>query len=170
MTTFEIFTPRLRLRDFTPADEAAFVAYRDDPGQGRSLLERFAAWRKAEPRTNFQLAVCRRDEAETLVGCCGLRGEGMAPGIAEYGLELAPTWQGRYRYAIEITEAMFGYGFDTLQLDEIVGKTTEANDRIHRLAGWYGAVLGAHGGGAVEWRIKCDVWRAGPKIRTRPER
>jgi ribosomal-protein-alanine N-acetyltransferase len=87
----EIATPRLLLRDFTPQDEAAFVAYHDDATKAAALLRTFAGWRTADPRINVQLAACRRDAVSTLIGCCGLRREGFPPGIAEFGIELAPA-------------------------------------------------------------------------------
>lgn len=165
MTDFALTTSRLVLRDFTPEDEAAFIAYRVDPAEGRELIERFAAWRRAEPRLNFQVAICRRDAASTLIGCCGLRREGLAAGVAEFGLELAPAWQGHYRYAIEIAEAMLAHGFGPLDLEEIVSNTTEANERIHRLARWYGATLASWGEGKALWCFSraswCDAMRAG---------
>lgn len=153
MSRFELSTRRLVLRDFTPEDEAAFIAYRADPAEGQELVERFATWRRAVPRLNFQVAICRRDEGTTLIGCCGLRREGLADGTAEFGLELAPAWQGRYRYAMEITEAMLAHGFDTLGLDEILSNTTEDNVRVHRLARWYGATSTSNGDGKVCWRF-----------------
>ena len=159
MTDFELTTSRLVLRDFTPEDEAAFIAYRADLAEGRELVERFAAWRRAVPRLNSQVAICRREAASTLIGCCGLRREGFAAGVAEFGLELAPAWQGRYRYAIEITEAMLAYGFETLDLEEIVSNTTEANERVHRLARWYGATLASWGDGKALWRFRRATWR-----------
>lgn len=159
MTDFALTTSRLVVRDFTPEDEAAFIAYRADPAEGRELIERFAAWRRAEPRLNFQVAICRRDAASTLIGCCGLRREGLAAGVAEFGLELAPAWQGRYRYAIEITEAMLAHGFGPLDLEEIVSNTTEANERIHRLARWYGATLASWGEGKALWCFSRASWR-----------
>lgn len=159
MSGFELSTPRLVLRDFTPADEAAFIAYRADPAEGRELVERFAAWRRAEPRLNFQVAVCRRNDSAPLIGCCGLRREGLAEGIAEFGLELAPAWQGRYRYAMEITEAMLAHGFETLGLDEILSNTTEDNVRVHRLARWYGATSTSDGDGKVRWHFGREAWR-----------
>jgi ribosomal-protein-alanine N-acetyltransferase len=159
VTDFELTTSRLVLRDFTPEDEAAFIAYRADLAEARELVERFAAWRRAVPRLNSQVAICRRDAASTLIGCCGLRREGFSAGVAEFGLELAPTWQGRYRYAIEITEAMLGYGFETLDLEEIVSNTTEANERVHRLARWYGATLASWGDGKALWRFRRATWR-----------
>ena len=159
MTDFELTTSRLILRDFTSADEAAFIAYRADLAEGRELIERFAAWRRAEPRLNFQVAICRRDAASTLIGCCGLRREGLAAGVAEFGLELAPAWQGHYRYAIEIAEAMLAHGFGPLDLEEIVSNTTEANERVHRLARWYDATLASWGEGKVLWRFSRASWR-----------
>jgi ribosomal-protein-alanine N-acetyltransferase len=159
VTAIEIVTPRLVLRDFTPTDEAAFIAYQSDPTFGHELVARFEAWRRATPRLNFQLAVCRRDAASTLIGCCGLRRESLPSGVAEFGLELAPSWQGRYRYALEITEAMLGFGFETLGLDEIMGRTAEANERVHRLARWYGATLASREEGKVLWRFSRSTWR-----------
>ena len=159
MSRFELSTRRLVLRDFTLEDEAAFIAYRADPAEGRELVARFATWRHAVPRLNVQVAVCRRDEAATLIGCCGLRREGLADGTAEFGLELAPVWQGRYRYAMEITEALLAHSFDTLGLDEILSNTTEDNVRVHRLARWYGATSTSNGDGKVCWRFGREAWR-----------
>ena len=99
----------------------------------------------------------------------GPLGQGFANGVAEFGLELAPSWQGRYRYAIEITEAMLGHGFETLDRQEILSNTTEGNERVHRLARWYGATLGSWGEGKVLWRFSrasCrDAMRAGQRGR-----
>ena len=159
MTDFELTTSRLVLRDFTLEDEAAFVARFMRSMDEADVIERFAAWRRAEPRLNFQVAICRRDAASTLIGCCGLRREGLAAGVAEFGLELAPAWQGHYRYAIEIAEAMLAHGFGPLDLEEIVSNTTEANERVHRLARWYDATLASWGEGKVLWRFSRASWR-----------
>jgi [ribosomal protein S5]-alanine N-acetyltransferase len=75
------------------------------------LFERFQAWADERPRLNYQLAIVRRQEPCTLVGCCGLRGMSLAAGEMELGLELAPIYWGRYAYAIEVGRALLDFGF-----------------------------------------------------------
>jgi RimJ/RimL family protein N-acetyltransferase len=91
---------RLLPRELTPDDERAFAVYQADPryrefyvpGEAtatHALLRLFAGWASDRPRTNYQLAVGARRPAHALLGCCGLRGTGREPGVAELGIELA---------------------------------------------------------------------------------
>jgi hypothetical protein len=50
-----------------------------------------------------------------------------------------PSWEGRYRMAIEIVNALLEYGFFNLDLHIIVGNTASGNTRVERLAFWFGA-------------------------------
>ena len=106
----EITTNRFLLRDFSPADETAFLAYRRDPRlaefcseeeasleSSRALLALFIRWANERPRLNYQLAITKRESPGDLLGCCGLRSEGCDSGVAELGIELAPDCWGRYR-------------------------------------------------------------------------
>lgn len=171
-----ITTRRFAIRDFTPADATAFLAYHADPRfrrrtgnegapPGQSLLDAFAAWADEKPRSNYQLAVVERN-GEALVGCCGLR---EVRERAEFGIEMAPDFWGRHGVAIEIIGAMVAFGFGSLDLREIYGMTTDSNFRAARLASWFGAVevrrhprSGPVGGpgadAAVEWRITRGAW------------
>lgn len=178
----EITTRRFLLRDFVPWDTPAFEAYHADPrsaefyggeqlnpGHARELLGLFRSWAGEQPRLNYQLAIVRRDAAQTLIGCCGLRLAGEAAGRAELGIELAPDYWGRYRYAIEVMLALVDVGFTDMELREIYGGTVSANSRIARLAASFGATaavrpgpewMAARGWQQVEWRISREQWRA----------
>lgn len=178
----EVTTRRFLLRDFEPRDTRAFEAYHADPrsaefygdeqrrpGHARELLELFRGWAAEEPRLNYQLAIVRRDTEQTLVGCCGLRRAGAGPGRAELGVELAPDYWGRYRYAIEVMLALVDVGFSDMELREIYGGTVSANSRIARLAESFGATavvrpgpewMAAQGWHQVEWQVTREQWQA----------
>lgn len=177
----EIVTKRFLLRDFVELDRFPFLAYQADPRSQifckpspgslehvTRLFETFQTWASERPRLNYQLAIVQRHEPYTLVGCCGLRGSGCDTGEMELGIELAPTYWGRYAYAIEVGRALLDFGFRELQLDIISGSTVSANTRIARLAEWIGAEVtdirpGAawmsdHGWSEVDWRITQEQW------------
>lgn len=179
----EIPTKRFLLRDFAEADRAAFLAYQADPRvhtfygpdeaspeHTTSLFEAFRAWASERPRLNYQLAIVQRAKPHALIGCCGLRRSGSEPGEAELGVELAPDYWGRYGYAVEVGRALLGFGFERLGLDAISGSTVSANDRVQRLAEWFGAeVESVHPGASwmashewteVHWRITREQWAA----------
>ena len=177
-----IATCRFILRDFEAADRPGFCAYHADPryramfasaeaesGEPEQLLARFAAWVAERPRCNYQLAVVRRGDSETLVGCCGLRRASATSAVAELGIELAPDYWGRFAYAIEISRALMEFGFNELHLSEIVGATQSVNTRVRRLAEWFGAAVIANRPGPewmrslgwteIEWRIDRASWK-----------
>jgi [ribosomal protein S5]-alanine N-acetyltransferase len=177
----ELATRRFLLRDFVQSDRSAFLDYQADPrslafyGPVESnpdhairLFEMFQAWACDRPRLNYQLAIVQRYEPYALIGCCGLRGLSLATGEMELGLELAPTYWGRYAYAIEVGRALLDFGFGELQLDVISGPTVSANTRIAKLAEWVGAeVVSIRPGAAwmrdrgwseVNWRITREQW------------
>jgi [ribosomal protein S5]-alanine N-acetyltransferase len=177
----ELLTSRFLLRDFMASDRAPFLAYQEDPrylelhgaeeaapSHAEALFEAFQHWGSERPRRNYQLAVARRHEPMSLVGCCGLRMHGCGQGRAELGVELAPDYWGRYAYALEISRALLDFGFDQLGLIEIFGITANSNDRVARLATWFGATVTAHRPGPlwmtacgwteVEWQITRQDW------------
>jgi RimJ/RimL family protein N-acetyltransferase len=176
-----IATRRFLLRDFAPADRAAFLVYHADPrylalygpeeadpGHASGLLECFALWAGERPRRNWQLAVVRRD-GKALVGCCGLRRAGCEEGSAEIGVELAPAYWGRHGVALEIARALIGLGFGELGLERLFGVTTSANVRAARLAAWFGAAetgsrpgpawMQARGWSETTWQVSREAWR-----------
>lgn len=179
----EISTKRFLLRDFVPEDTPAFEAYHADPHShefygdeqaepthATDLLELFSKWAAERPRLNYQLAMVLRNEAQTLIGCCGLRSADSEPGRAELGIEMAPTYWGRYGYAIEAMRALIEFGFVTLGLREIYGGTVDANFRIARLVQSFGASamirptpewMSAKGWSKIEWQVTREQWENG---------
>lgn len=177
----EIVTKRFLLRDFIELDRSPFLDYQADPRNltfygpdevspehAACLFETFQTWASDHPRLNYQLAIVQRQEPYALVGCCGLRGMECDAGEMELGIELAPTYWGRYAYAIEVGRALFDFGFRELGLDVISGSTVSANVRISRLAEWIGAEVVAirpglswmsdRGWNEVDWRIMRERW------------
>jgi len=182
--TLAIPTRRFLLRDFTADDAQAFAAYRGDsryarlyapeesaPQHSAHLLTLFRDWAKQQPRQNYQLAVVQLGEPFALIGCAGLRRAGLPEDEAELGMELAPDFWGRHAYAVEIGRALLEFGFCDLGLHTITGSTISANDRISRLAEWFGAQTVAKRPGPewmaerhwshVDWRITLERWQEG---------
>jgi RimJ/RimL family protein N-acetyltransferase len=179
----ELATKRFLLRDFVDADAAAFEAYHNDPrsyefngieeakpGHARELISLFRAWAEGQPRINYQLAIVRRGEPESLVGCCGVRCAGSAPGTAELGIELAPEYWGRYAYAVEVMRALVEFSFDTLGLRAVYGATVDANFRVARLMTFLGATavirttpdwMQRRGWTQIEWQFTRQQWKNG---------
>ena len=177
----KLSTNRFILRDFMTADAAAFVAYHADPRSFKfdrarefkrdhadRLLTKFRLWADEQPRRNYQLAVVQRNEPHELIGCVGLRTEGLPMNVAEFGIEIAPTYWGRVGYALEIADAMLQYGFYELSLDAVSGTTIPENTRITKLALWYGADITSAPREAnssnhcdaneIRWRLTFDQW------------
>ena len=138
-------TERLLLRDFTPGDRAALLAYHSDPRytefygleeggpeQTLQLLHLFLSWQAEQPRRNHQLAIVERAVPPDLIGNCGVRSQGCDSGTAEFGLELAPAYWGR-GIATEAAQAILGFAFRDLGLKRIVGISVTQNDRVARL-------------------------------------
>jgi ribosomal-protein-alanine N-acetyltransferase len=177
----KIITNRFLLREFTKEDEPAFLAYHADPRYAefcspeevepdytRKLLSLFIHWVSEQPRRNYQLAVVPLHNPKELLGCCGLRREGYDPDKAELGIELAPQYWGRYRYAIEVAIALLEFGFGELGLLEVRGFSISANTRITRLAHKYGFVaisscpgsdwMHTRGWSQTEWQLTRSRW------------
>lgn len=177
----EIVTRRFLLRDFVELDRSPFLDYQADPRNLRfyepdqaspehatRLFETFQRWAADRPRLNYQLAIVQRQEPYALIGCCGLRGMECETGEMELGIELAPTYWGRYAYAIEVGRALLDFGFRELGLEVISGSTVSANVRINRLAEWFRAEvvairpgsswMSARGRNEVHWRIAREMW------------
>ena len=176
----EIVTKRLLLREFVPDDAPAFTAYHADPrnaefyspveaepGHARELLRTFQRWAAERPRRNYQLAVAERPAPHEVIGCCGLRGEGLAAGVAEFGIEFAPHSWG-YGYATEAARALLAFGFRELGLDEVRGVSVSANVRVVRLVRRLGftaagtrpgpAWMQARGWSQSAWELRRDRW------------
>ncbi|RCJ32011.1 GCN5-related N-acetyltransferase [Nostoc minutum NIES-26] len=179
----EIITKRFVLREFTEKDEPAFLTYHGDPRYAEfcsseeveadyttELLRQFIQWAHEQPRRNYQLAVIRLENPKELLGCCGLRTKGYDADIAELGIELAPKYWGRYRYAIEVASAMLKFGFGELGLQEVRGVTISANTRVMRLAHRYGFVavsscpgsdwMHTRGWNQTQWQLTREKWES----------
>jgi ribosomal-protein-alanine N-acetyltransferase len=141
----KLTTERLLLRDFTPGDREALLAYHSDPlytelygpeeagpEQTARLLDLFLRWQSERPRRNYQLAIVERGLSPDPVGNVGVRMEGCASGTAEFGLELGPEWWGR-GIATEAARALLDFGFRHLGLRRIVGISVTENERVARL-------------------------------------
>lgn len=177
---------RTTLRDFEPADRAAFVAYQMDPRYRRlydldenpdrasALFSLFLGWQSEVPRRNFQLGVF--DAAnDRLCGCAGLRQRPDDPETAVLGIELAPSDWGRYRVALDVTAGLVEHGFSKLGLRTIVGDTASGNKRVEKMARWFGARITDQREGPawmrdrgwqeVDWTIRREEWQRSDKRR-----
>ena len=187
MQPVHIELPRFLLRDFTSADQAAFVAYQmdprylglydlsdSDPGRAERLFDRFVEWQNEEPRRNFQIGVFDLATGR-LLGCAGLRQKD--DDLAVFGIELAPGEWGRFRLAIDVAAALMEHGFRTLDLQTITGETASGNRRVEKLARFFGAEIvarrpgpawmRARGWQEVDWSLSRAAWersRAGRDV------
>lgn len=123
-------TPRLVLREFSPDDAPAVLAYQRDPRylrlypwqerteeDVRAFVQGFVDQQREEPRTKVQLAVTLASSGE-LIGNVGLRRASADAKVADTGYELAPEHWGR-GYATEAARALVGHGFDELGLHRV---------------------------------------------------
>ena len=137
VTTF-FETPRLRVRAFTAADVAAFVAYRADPdvaryqnwsdyteAQGRALVESMQGLEPGTPGEWCQLALEAKDGG-SLVGDLALHVDGDDPRQAEVGFTLAPAAQGR-GYAAEALAGLLDHAFASYGLHRVHAVTDALN-------------------------------------------
>ena len=135
-TFFE--TARLRVRAFTDADVAAFVAYRADPdvaryqswsdygeAEGRALVASMQGLEPGTPGQWYQLALEAKDDG-LLVGDLALHVEGDDPRLAEVGFTLAPAAQGR-GYAAEALTGLLDHAFPAYGLHRVHAVTDALN-------------------------------------------
>jgi len=176
----EITTDRLLLREVVEADVAALVAYQTDPRSAefqadavpdfaRKLVGHFRLWAVELPRRNYQLAVALRERPRELIGCCGVRGERLESGSAEFGIELDPRWWGR-GVASEASRAILGFGFRELGLEEVRALSVTENSRLSHLVSKLGfSVLdrrpgpdwmAVRGWSQTEWQLRREQWKA----------
>jgi RimJ/RimL family protein N-acetyltransferase len=176
----DIKTTRFLLRDFVDDDASEFEMYHLDArflehraeeesctGHARELVQRFQGWAEEIPRRNFQLAIVRKDRS-CLVGCAGLRCADAPEGTAEFGMDLAPQYWGRFGYAAEVLASLVSFGFESLRLGMIYGKTVSANSRIGKLAQACGADgierdtpnwMSERGWSQLEWQLTRERWQ-----------
>lgn len=165
-----ISTRRFLLRDYTPDDRDAFVAYQTDPAftlfhhadelgeeNAHKVFSLFLEWQTHQPRLNHQLALTLGQDPAILLGSCGVRMEGCAAGEAVFGIELARAYWGRYAYANEASAAMIDWAFRYLPLHALVADTAMENRAVARLAQAAGFVR-AHADAKQWWRLARTDW------------
>lgn len=170
-----IVTQRFLLREYLRTDEADFIRYQTDPNfaiyysakelgadHARAVFQTFMAWQIESPRLKFQFAVCHSDDSMRLIGSCGIRRDSQVTGEADFGIELARPYWGKYRFAIEISNAVITWAFSELQLSMLTADTALENTVAARLAERGGfqrvATRERH-----FWRLDRDDWKP-PKI------
>lgn len=185
--------PRFVLRDFVEEDRDAFITYQCDPRycalydlepsdleRPSSLFDLFLGWRDESPRRRFQLGVF--SPAGVLLGSGGVRVEEQETGVL--GIELSPEHWGRYALALDVSMALVDLAFGVMGLDRVVGRTSSGNDRIAKLARWFGAHLAAEREGPgwmaarrereVDWILERSGWvpdkRIGRRSHTSPRK
>lgn len=126
----QLTTDRLTLREYTPDDVPAVLAYQRDPrynryypwtdrteAEVRKFLQMFFDWRAEEPRRKFQFAITLSDSGQ-LIGSAGIRRKSENDWEADIGYELAPEHWGN-GYATEAARALVDFGFRELKLHRI---------------------------------------------------
>jgi len=121
----DVVTERLVLRDLRPDDAEAMFAYRSDPEimryQGwdpqsladvRGFIADNAGYEAFAPGSWRQFAIARRSDG-AMLGDCGVHVPADKPEQAEFGITVAPAFQGR-GYASEALRALLRLVFDTL--------------------------------------------------------
>ena len=176
-----ITTDRLTIREYSPDDVPAVLAYQRDPrylqyyawpdrsqDDVKAFLKTFIDWQEEEPRHRFQLAITLTETGE-LIGGCGVRRIPDNDWEAEIGYELTHEQWGN-GYATEASRALLAFGFQKLGLHRIsagcvadnaasvavlerLGMTLEARLREHTRFKdrWWDALL---------YGLLEDEWRA----------
>lgn len=172
---------RILLRDFDETDRSAFLKYQTDPrylhlydfdpsiDRPNGLFDLFLRWQREVPRANIQLGIFELATGR-LLGCGGLRR--VDDDVAVLGIELSPSEWGRFRLAIDASNALVRFGFETLNLKTIIGDTASGNRRVEKLARWFGAEIvarrtgpdwmQARGWEEVDWAITKEAWERSP--------
>jgi len=123
-------TEHLTLREYTPDDVPAVLAYRRTPeylhyypwtdrteAGVRKFLQMFFDWRDEEPRRKFQFAITI-SESWQLIGSVGVRRKPGNEWEADIGYELAAEHWGK-GYATEAAHAMVDFGFRELKVHRV---------------------------------------------------
>jgi len=123
--TGDIVTERLVLRALRADDAETMFAYRSHPEvmryQGwdpesladvREFIAEHAGYEAYEPGSWRQFAIALRSD-DTMIGDCGVHVPEDKPEQAEFGITLAPAYQG-HGYASEALRALLHLVFDTL--------------------------------------------------------
>ncbi|CAH0281180.1 hypothetical protein SRABI118_03783 [Massilia sp. Bi118] len=163
-------TNRFVLREYTPDDKQQFIDYQTDPAftvfhhpdelgadQAAKVFEMFIGWQEEAPRRNYQFAITKTDAIEKIIGSGGVRMHGCQEGEAEFGIELAHSYWGRYRYAEELGNALIDWAFTQFRLSAIVVDTALDNAAVARLADAAGFVRTIRSD-KQWWRLERESW------------
>jgi [ribosomal protein S5]-alanine N-acetyltransferase len=154
-------TTRLLLRELTPEDFGDFLAYQNDPGflkacladihnelEIRALIRQAIDGQNEQPRRRFQLGIALREDFH-LIGSCGLRKEKSSDRIAEFQVELSPSYWKR-GIAAEAGRTILRFAFTELRLHRIWATTPAVNSQAVRLLVKLGFKL--------EGRLRHHIW------------
>ena len=170
---------RVLLREFAATDTAGLAAIHADPRvlryyaaevatfeHAQMLVEKFVAWAQEVPRRNFQLAIVDLTTCH-LVGSCGVRCAGCAPGKGEFGIGIGSHWFGK-GIAHEAARLILDFAFGKLGLEEVYGVAVAQNEAVAKFARRLGLAARAaphtdawmteRGWTAVEWAITRGEW------------
>jgi ribosomal-protein-alanine N-acetyltransferase len=156
MSSFELRTPRLLLREWRDADRPPFADLnadedvmeffpsRLDRAASDALIDRF---KDEFAQMGFCPWALEIEAISQFIGFVGLQAVGLempfAPAV-EVGWRLAKSSWG-LGYATESATTAIGFGFDELGLDEIVSFTSVANVRSQRVMERLGMRRDEHG-------------------------
>ncbi|EOD81428.1 Acetyltransferase [Grimontia indica] len=139
---FELFTPRLKLRDFLKEDLPDYFSMTQDGKYQRFYSPDDVSAEKAEylvalfqeqaisiPRTHYQLAVCDKETGQ-FMGTVGLRLE--QPGKASVGCGLSREFH-HSGLAEEAMTALVAYGVESLDIQQLYAETIAENKAAIRL-------------------------------------
>lgn len=170
---------RILLREFLEDDVDALEAIHSDPramryyapevatrAHAQMLVAKFIEWATENPRRNFQLAIVAADTGE-LLGSCGVRSKGCAPGKAEFGIGIGSSSWGK-GIAHEAARLIIDFAFSELGLDEVYGVTVAENEAVAKFARRLGLAprsaaqrddwMRDRNFSAMEWVVSRDAW------------
>jgi ribosomal-protein-alanine N-acetyltransferase len=170
---------RILLREFRDNDVDALEAIHSDPrvmryyapevatrAHAQLLVAQFIEWANESPRRNFQLAIVAAETGE-LLGSCGVRSKGCAPGKAEFGIGIGSSSWGK-GIAHEAARLIIDFAFSDLGLDEVYGVAVAENAAVAKFARRLGLTprpaaqrddwTREPNWNAMEWVISRDAW------------
>jgi RimJ/RimL family protein N-acetyltransferase len=151
----EIITERLALRDLEANDGPRVFSYHRHPEVARfqswgtesvdvvqTYIRSLAGVEPGEPGQWYQVGIFLLDGGK-LIGDCGFRVLESDPAQAEFGLTLAPEFQGK-GYATEALHALLNYLFTALKKHRVFGSVDPRNVSSIRLQERVGMRKEAH--------------------------
>src|SRR5262245_5520002 len=121
-----IRTSRFVLRDLVETDCGAFIRYLagsltglTDERQAVVFFAHLLSSQRERPTLKIQLGIFEHDISR-LCGFAALRKDPQRHDLATFEIELASDYWGRYRMAVEVTEALLSYGFQHLDINVVV--------------------------------------------------